>query len=85
MDDVEALGLEQFAQSAVLQEGGRRLASQVARELMREYVESQRRAREYEAFLAEKVSAARASLLAGEGVDNTEVEARYAARRASAA
>lgn len=62
-----------------------RPASQVARELMREYVESQRRAREYEAFLAEKVSAARESLRAGEGADNAEVETRYAARRASAA
>ncbi len=62
-----------------------RTASQVARELMREYVESQRRAREYEAFLAEKVSAARASLGAGEGIDNAEVDARCAARRTSAA
>ena len=62
-----------------------RPASQVARELMREYVESQRAAREYEAFLAEKVSTARASLQAGEGIDNTEVETRYAARRSSAA
>lgn len=60
-----------------------RPASQVARELMREYVENQRRAREYEAFLAAKVSAARTSLDAGEGVDDVEVEARYAARRAS--
>lgn len=62
-----------------------RPASQVARELMREYVENQRRAREYEAYLAGKVSTARSSLQASEGVDNEEVEARYATRRTSAA
>lgn len=62
-----------------------RPASQVARELMREYVENQRRAREYKAFLAEKVSAARESLQAGDGIDNADVDAKYAARRASAA
>ncbi len=60
-----------------------RPASQVARELMRDYVESRRRAREYEAFLAEKVVTARASLRAGEGIENVEVEAEYAARRIS--
>ncbi|NLE97432.1 MAG: antitoxin of toxin-antitoxin stability system [Propionibacterium sp.] len=61
----------------------RRPASQVVREMMREYVEDQRRARAYEAFLAEKVAAARASIGAGEGVDNDEVRAIFAARRAA--
>ena len=58
-----------------------RPASQVVRELMREYVEKQRRAREYETFLEEKVAAARSSLRAGEGVSNEEVRINYAARR----
>ena len=50
-----------------------------------DHVENQRRAREYKAFLAEKVSAARESLQAGDGIDNADVDAKYAARRASAA
>lgn len=58
-----------------------RPASQVVRELMREYVEKQRRAREYETFLEEKVASARSSLRAGEGVSNEEVRINYAARR----
>ncbi len=62
-----------------------RPASQVVRELMREYVQNQRRAREYEAFLAEKVAAARTSLRAGDGVAHAEVSAQYAERRAGAA
>ena len=58
-----------------------RPASQVVRELMREYVEKQRRAREYETFLEEKVASARSSLRAGEGVSNEEVRINSAARR----
>lgn len=60
-----------------------RPASQVARELMREYVQRQRQAREYEDFLATKVQAARQSLHAGEGVDNADVEAEFARRRSA--
>lgn len=87
LDAVFTLKLDQGLRDDFMAEAAaaHRPASQVARELMREYVENQRRAREYEAFLAEKVSAARASLQAGEGTDNAEVEARYATRRASAA
>lgn len=58
-----------------------RPASQVARELMREYVESQRRDREYSAFLGAKVAAARSSLRSGEGIDNDEVRTTFARRR----
>jgi len=58
-----------------------RPASQVARELMREYVERQREAREYEAFLRRKVEAARTSMQTGQGRSNDEVEADAAARR----
>ncbi|MFO7582166.1 antitoxin of toxin-antitoxin stability system [Guyparkeria sp.] len=59
-----------------------RPASQVARELMREYVERQREAREYDAFLRQKVEAARASVQVGRGRSNEEVESEAAARRA---
>ena len=57
-------------------------ASQVARELFREYVRRQREAREYDNFRRQKVEAGRASLRAGKGATNEEVEAAFAARRA---
>jgi predicted transcriptional regulator len=62
-----------------------RPASQVLRELMREFVQRQREAREYEAFLHGKVEAARVSMRAGRGRSNDEVEAVFAAKRAQAA
>ena len=65
-------------------EASHRPASQVLRELMREFVERQRQAREYDAFLASKVEAGRVSMRAGVGRGNEEVEAKFAARRASA-
>ena len=55
------------------------------RELMREFVKRQREAREYEEFLCRKVEAGRASMRAGLGRPNEEVEAEFAARRASVA
>ncbi len=57
-------------------------ASQVARELFREYVRRQREARDYDNFLRQKVEAGRASIRAGKGATNEEVEAAFAARRA---
>jgi predicted transcriptional regulator len=62
-----------------------RPASQVLRELMREFVERQREAREYDQFLHDKVEAGRASMRAGLGQSNDEVEAKFAARRAKVA
>ncbi|MDD2882944.1 MAG: antitoxin of toxin-antitoxin stability system [Rhodoferax sp.] len=62
-----------------------RPASQILRELMREFVDRQRQAREYDDFLAQKVQAARTSMQAGTGVSNEEVEAQFAARRAKVA
>ena len=59
-----------------------RPASQVMRELMREFVQRQREAREYEGFLKSKVEAGRASMRAGQGRLNDDVEADFAARRA---
>jgi len=58
-----------------------RPASQVVRELMREFVARQRHAREYEAFLRSKIDTARAQVAGGQHASNTEVEARFAARR----
>lgn len=64
-------------------EAAHRLASQVLRELMREFVQRQREARECDEFLRRKVEAARASMDAGAGQSNDEVEATFAARRSS--
>ena len=66
-------------------EAAHRPASQVLRELMREFVQRQREAREYDEFLRRKVEAGRASMRAGLGQSNDEVEAEFAARRADVA
>lgn len=63
-------------------EASHRPASQIVREMMRQYVQTQRDSREYEAFLQRKVDSARVSMRAGEGLTNDEVEAQFAARRA---
>lgn len=65
-------------------EAARRPASQIVRELMREYVRRQRELREYEEFLRRKVEASRSSVRAGKGRSNAQVEADFAARRAKA-
>ena len=62
-----------------------RPASQVLRELMREFVQRQREAREYDVFLRRKVEAGRAAMRAGQGRSDAEVEAEFAARRADVA
>jgi len=64
-------------------EAAHRPASQVLRELMREFVQRQREAREYDEFLRRKVDVARSSMRADLGQSNDEVEAEFAARRAS--
>ncbi len=63
-------------------EATHRPASQVLRELMREFVQRQRETREYNEFLGRKVDAGRALMRAGVGHSNDEVEAMFAARRA---
>ena len=62
-----------------------RPASQVMRELMRDYVEIRRQARVLEADLQRRVRTARASIRAGHGPPNEEVEAIFAAKRRGAA
>lgn len=66
-------------------EAAHRSASQVLRELMREFIQRQRDARDYNSFLRQKVEAARASMRASLGRADDEVEADFAARRASIA
>ena len=65
-------------------EAARRPASQVLRELMREFVQRQQDARAYDDFLKIKVETGRTSMRAGLGKSNDEVETAFAARRASA-
>lgn len=62
-----------------------RPASQVVRELMREFVERQQEASGYDAFLGRKVAAARVSVEAGLGRSDDAVEADFAARRVAVA
>ncbi len=62
-----------------------RPAPQILRELMREFVQRQRETREYDEYFNRKVLAARASMRAGRGRSNEEVEAGFAAQRAAAA
>lgn len=64
-------------------EAAHRPASQVVRELMREYVRARREARGYDAFLDRKVAIARDERERGLGSPNDEVEAVFAARRAA--
>jgi len=63
-------------------EATHRPASQIVRDLMREYVERQREARDYDEFLRRKVEIARVSVRAGRGRSNEDVEADFVARRA---
>lgn len=65
-------------------EAAHRPASQVMRELMREFVQRQREAREYDEFLRSKVETARLSMRAGQGKSDAEVEAKFSAKRKSA-
>ncbi|MDF7680994.1 antitoxin of toxin-antitoxin stability system [Enterobacteriaceae bacterium ESL0689] len=62
-----------------------RPASQVMRELMREYIRRQSDAQAYDAYVAQKVEKGRQSVRSGEGTDNDEVEKLFTARRAALA
>lgn len=61
--------------------GEDRPASQVVRELMRDYIDRRRQAREYADYLRSKVELGRASMQAGDGRPNDDVESAFAARR----
>ena len=58
-----------------------RPASQVVRELMREFIDRQKKARAYNDYLQEKLTAARHSISEGEGQSQEEIEAQFAAMR----
>ncbi|SMB36298.1 conserved hypothetical protein [Serratia proteamaculans] len=62
-----------------------RPASQVMRELMREYIRRQDDSQAYETYVAEKVEKGRQSVRSGEGISNEDVEMLFAARRAKLA
>jgi len=62
-------------------EANHRPASQIMRELMREFVQRQREAQEYDAFLRDKVAGAREQILSRDYSSADDVEARFAERR----
>jgi len=64
-------------------EAAHRPASQVIRELMRDYIRHQQKAREYDEFLGQKVEQARSQRASGQHYSNEAVEAEAARRRAA--
>ena len=60
-----------------------RPASQIMRDLMREFVQRQREARKYEKYLRRKVDVARSSMRANHGRSQDVVEDEFATRRAN--
>lgn len=83
-DAVFTMKLEPELRDAFVQAAkqAHRPASQIVRDLMRDYVERERDARDYEAFLARKVAVARRQVEAGQVVSHDEAEARFARHRA---
>ena len=59
-----------------------RPASQILRDLMHEFIQTQREARNYDEFLKQKVEASRVSMHAEIGHSNEVVEFLFANRRA---
>ena len=64
-------------------EAAHRPASQIVREMMRDFIRRQRDKKAYDAYLHQKVETARASVEADRGRSHDEVEADFAARRAA--
>jgi len=85
-DTVFTMKLEADLRAAFMAEAeaNHRPASQIVRELMRDYVQKQRQSREYEAFVQGKVNLARKQIDSQQFVDNDEVESRFATLRAAA-
>lgn len=65
-------------------EASHRPASQVVRELMREFVHKQREERTYDAFVRAKIERGLDDVRSGRLIPNETVEADFAARRRSA-
>jgi len=83
-DAVFTLKLEAQLRDAFVAEAeaSHRPASQIVRDLMRDYVERQREARLQDEFLRRKVEIARAERLTGQSVSDEDIETEFAARRA---
>lgn len=62
-----------------------RPASQVMRELMREYIQREEQKQAYDVYLAQKVENGRQNIHEGRSLSDDEVEAQFAARRANLA
>ena len=60
-----------------------RTGAQLLRDFMRNYVAQQHEAKDYDAWLIDKVEQSRASAEAGKLIPAADVEARFAARRAA--
>ncbi|WP_433977354.1 antitoxin of toxin-antitoxin stability system [Erwinia sp. E_sp_B01_9] len=71
--------------SSPQQKAAHRPASQVLRELMREYIRREEEKQAYDTYLAQKVEKGRQDIRAGKSLSNDEVEAQFAARRAKLA
>ena len=72
---------EAFMQAARAED---RPASQVLRELMREYIERRSPNEDYRAWLESKVERARASMRSGRALDHDQVESEFAQLRSDA-
>jgi hypothetical protein len=83
-DAVFTMKLEPQLREAFIAEAAaaHRPASQIVRDLMRDFVQRQREARDYEGFVRRRVETARSERQAGLSVSNAEVEVEFAARRA---
>lgn len=83
-DAVFTMKLEPQLRDAFIAEAAaaHRPASQIVRDLMRDFVQRQREARDHEGFVRRKVETARTERQAGLSFSNEDVEAEFAARRA---
>ncbi|MGR4866997.1 antitoxin of toxin-antitoxin stability system [Caulobacter sp. LARHSG274] len=83
-DTVFTMKLETQLRDAFVAEAAaaHRPASQIVRDLMRDFVQRQREARDYEGFVRRRVETARSERQAGLSFSNEDVEAEFAARRA---
>ena len=82
-DAVFTLKLETQLRDAFLAEAqaADRPASQIVRDMMRDYVRRQRDARDHDAFVRAKIAAGRRDRDAGLTASNDELEAEFSARR----
>ncbi|TCS16541.1 antitoxin of toxin-antitoxin stability system [Caulobacter sp. BK020] len=83
-DAVFTLKLEPELRDAFIAEAAavHRPASQIVRDLMRDFVQSRHETRDYEDFVRRKVDTARTERRAGLSVSNEDVETEFASHRA---